>query len=111
MEIDEIINWDCSEKQKRKKLLLKVMKLLKLKEKPSLEKLKKVSNYLMGRYPYKIHLLFKEKEKWYMSIKKETGYTVIYSYTMYEAYIKFILLVKAELRYERKCRLQRSLSN
>lgn len=76
---------------------------MKVKEKPSLEKLKKASISLSKKYPYKIHLLFKEKENWYMSIKKKTGYTVLYPYTEYEAYVKFILLVKAELKYEKRC--------
>lgn len=102
MEINEILNYQCNTKQQRKKLLKQVIDLLKKKEIPTKEELKRIIQKLSNKYKFNLNYIIQKEGKYISSVKGISGYTMYYSNSEYEALLKYILLVKALLVYKKK---------
>lgn len=92
----EMKNIDCSIKEHRKKLLLFVMKLMKVDEKPSKEELRAYCKRLKERYNVDVEVraptcLFPEKCFWITTHDKSI--LTCFYITDYEAMLKFIGMV------------------
>ena len=93
--LNDIIRLDCSKKENRIYLVKRVMKLLKLTEKPDLNTLEEASHRLGNKYGLQARY-----EHGTLIISVAGGYSLINCPSRYEAYCKHILYIKEYNRYE-----------
>ena len=93
MELHEIIRADCSKKENRIKLVKEVIRVLKLKEKPDLEKLEQISLKLGNKY--NMRMKFNHN---ILTIYVDGGYSLINCESRYEAHLKHILYIREYIK-------------
>lgn len=94
MQLYKIINLDCSKKENRKKLLLKTMKIIKAKEKPTKEKLESICKKLGKKYNIELGTIYPVNNKFQLSIRVDDfAFSCFYCISYYEALLKYILYV------------------
>lgn len=101
MEIFEIDNLNCSDKNNRISLVKETMKVLKLEEKPTEKQLNDACKKLLKRYGYTIKRFRQENNRLFVSIKVGTAYHTFTCKSTYELMCKYILFVKAQINYKR----------
>lgn len=107
MKIFEIKNLDCTKKEHRKILLQAVMKACKFEEKPSIEELQEICKKIKKKYNIKLRTFKRENTGFdcdMASIEVESGQYVTFDfYNKYECLCKYILLVRAYVKYQGRC--------
>lgn len=99
MQLYKIINLDCSKKENRKKLLLKTMKIIKAKEKPTKEKLESICKKLGKKYNIELGTIYPTNDKFQLSIKvDEFAFSCFFCISYYEALLKYILYVYCRVK-------------
>lgn len=103
IEIYEIKNADCKEKESRKWLIKSVMKVLKLEEKPDKKYLEKVCSKLQKKYKIVLSSVVYFGDKAQLNIKTKDGsFSCMFVSSYYEAMLKYILYVYATLKNEKE---------
>lgn len=102
METYEIYNLDCSVKNNRKRLLKETMEAIKEEEKPDKVTLKRYCKHLGKKHKFKFQLVKPINDKIFISVlTPHDGYVTFYVNSNYEALCKFILLIKAYVKYRK----------
>ena len=107
MEIYEIKNLDCKKKEHRKKILQETMKVCKLQEKPDIEQLQDICKKIKKKYGMKLCTFKREKiglDCDMASIEVDPREFLTFDfYNKYECLCKYILLVRAYVKYQEHC--------
>ena len=94
IEVYEIINKKCDEKEDRIWLVKNVMKVLKLEEKPDKKKLETVCTKMAKKYKVVLSsvICYDDKRKMQLNIKRPDGaFSCMVVQSYYEAMLKYIL--------------------
>lgn len=102
MENYEIKYLDCSKVENRIKLVKEVNRVIKHKEKPSKEELKRICKSLQKKYDMKMKSFRQSENYIHVSIEVFPGtYSTLVCNSFYELMCKYILIVKNYVDYKR----------
>lgn len=103
MEIYEIKKLNCKNKKDRIALVKEVMRVLKIDEKPDINKLKEICRKIDSKYGIRIKYYEVRDNNIQVNIEFERGtHSIYYANSRYEVFCKFILISKELLKQRKK---------